>query len=136
MINYVNIIHKNGRIVPTKVVATLLIDEDGQINGILGVSRDITERKDSEKKIREIMQRNEYAMVVSKMANWELDVEKCIFSFNPRFYMMLGITFDDVGSYEMGWDDFIQTYAHPDFVDKLTDAVILGMESDDPYFQI
>lgn len=136
MINYVNIIHKNGRIVPTKVVATLLIDEDGQINGILGVSRDITERKDSEKKIREIMQRNEYAMVVSKMANWELDVEKCIFSFNPRFYMMLGITFDDVGSYEMGLDDFIQTYAHPDFVDKLTDAVILGMESDDPYFQI
>ena len=136
MVNYVNIIHKNGTIVPTEVVTTLLIDENREINEILGVSRDITERKESEKKIREIMQKNEYAMAVSKMANWELDVEKCIFSFNPRFYMMLGITFDDVGSYEMGLDYFIQTYTHPDFIDKLTDAVIQGIESDDPYFQI
>ena len=136
MVNYVNIIHKNGRIVPTEVVTTLLIDENGEINEILGVSRDITERKESEKKIREIMQKNEYAMAISKMANWELDVKKCIFSFNPRFYMMLGITFDDVGSYQMDLNDFIQTYAHPDFIDKLNDAVIQGMESDDPYFQI
>jgi PAS domain S-box-containing protein len=136
MINYVNIIHKNGSIVPTEVVTTLLIDENGNINEILGVSRDITERKESEKKIREIMQKNEYAMAISKMANWELDVKKCIFSFNPRFYMMLGITFDDVGSYQMEMDDFIQTYAHPDFIDKLNGAVIQGMESDDPYFQI
>jgi len=136
MVNYVNIIHKNGGIVPTEVVTTLLIDENGDINEILGVSRDITERKESEKKIREIMQKNEYAMAISKMANWELDVKKCIFSFNPRFYMMLGITFDDVGSYQIEMDDFIQTYAHPDFIDKLNDAVIQGMESDDPYFQI
>jgi PAS domain S-box-containing protein len=136
MIDYINIINNEGIIVPTEVVTTLLIDEDGQINEILGVSRDITERKESEKKIREIMQRNEYAMAVSKMANWEFDVDKSIFRFNPRFYMMLGITFEDVGSYEMGMDEFIQTYAHPDFVDKLTDAVIQGMESDDPYFQI
>ena len=136
MIDYINIINKEGIIVPTEVVTTLLIDEDGQINEILGVSRDITERKESEKKIREIMQRNEYAMAVSKMANWEFDVDKSIFRFNPRFYMMLGITFEDVGSYEMGMEEFIQTYAHPDFVDKLTDAVIQGMESDDPYFQI
>ena len=63
-----------------------MINEDGQINEIFGVSRDITERKDSEKKIREIMQRNEYAMAVSKMANWELDVDKCIFRFNPRLH--------------------------------------------------
>ena len=136
MVNYVNIIHKNGRIVPTEVVTTLLIDENGEINEILGVSRDITERKESEKKIREIMQKNEYAMAISKMANWELDVKKSIFSFNPRFYMMLGITLDDVGSYQIDMDEFIQTYAHPDFIDKLNDAVIQGMESDDPYFQI
>ena len=135
-VNKINIIHKDGRIVPTEVVTTLLMDEDGQINEILGVSRDITERKESGEKIRKIMQRNEYAMAVSKMANWELDVNKCIFTFNPRFYMMLGITFDDVGSYEIGLDDFIQTYAHPDFINKLTDAVIMGMESNDPYFQI
>jgi PAS domain S-box-containing protein len=136
MIDYINIIHKDGIIVPTEVVTTILIDEDGQINEILGVSRDITERKESEKKIKEIMEKNEYAMAVSKMANWELDVDKSIFLFNPRFYTMLGITYEDVGSYEMGMDEFIQTYAHPDFIDKLTNAVMQGMRSDDPCFQI
>ena len=95
-----------------------------------------TKSKESEKNIREIMQKNEYAMAVSKMANWELDVDRCVFNFNPRFYMMLGITFDDVGSYEMGLDEFIHTYAHPDFIDELNNAVIQGMESNDPYFQI
>ena len=37
MVNYVNIIHKNGTIVPTEVVTTLLIDENREINEILGV---------------------------------------------------------------------------------------------------
>ena len=37
-VNKINIIHKDGRIVPTEVVTTLLMDEDGQINEILGVS--------------------------------------------------------------------------------------------------
>jgi PAS domain S-box-containing protein len=136
MINYINLIHKDSRIVPTEVVTTLLFNENGEVNEILGVSRDITERKESEKKIQEIMQRTEYAMAVSKMANWELDVKKSIFRFNPRFYMMLGINFNDIGSYEMGLEDFIHTYVHPEFVDKLSETVIECMESNDPYFEI
>ena len=38
-------IHKDGTIIPTEVVTTLLVNEEGQVTEILGVSRDITERK-------------------------------------------------------------------------------------------
>jgi PAS domain S-box-containing protein len=38
-------IHRDGSIIPTEVVTTLLVNEKGQIKEILGVSREISERK-------------------------------------------------------------------------------------------
>jgi diguanylate cyclase (GGDEF)-like protein/hemerythrin-like metal-binding protein/PAS domain S-box-containing protein len=46
--------HKNGRIVPTEVVVTLRADEFGQPKYVLGVTRDITERRRSESAIRSL----------------------------------------------------------------------------------
>ena len=135
MTTLVNQIHKDGSLVPTEVVTTLLINEKGQIKEILGVSRDIRERIESENKVSEIMLENEYAMDVSKMAYWEFDVLKYTFNFNPRFYSLLGITLEDVGSYEMELDVFIQNYVHPDFVDNVLITVKNAIESGDPYFQ-
>jgi PAS domain S-box-containing protein len=46
-------IHKNGAIINVEMVVTFLRDEDGKAIGILGVSRNITERKQAEIKLRE-----------------------------------------------------------------------------------
>jgi PAS domain S-box-containing protein len=46
--------HKNGTIVPTEVVTTLITDETGKVTEILGVTRDISQRKKDES-IREIL---------------------------------------------------------------------------------
>ncbi len=46
-------IHKDGRIIPTEVSTTLLFDSDGNPARILGVTRDITDRKESQKKLYE-----------------------------------------------------------------------------------
>jgi len=45
---------KDGRQVPVEVVATLLLDEAGQPQHVLGISRDITERKANEEAIRQL----------------------------------------------------------------------------------
>jgi PAS domain S-box-containing protein len=45
--------HRDGGIVPTEVVTTVLFDEQGEVSEILGVSRDITERKRAEAARRE-----------------------------------------------------------------------------------
>ncbi|MDD1730039.1 MAG: PAS domain-containing protein [Methanospirillum sp.] len=42
---------KDGSIVPTEVVTTLVQDQNGNVVEIIGVSRDITERKEAEEKI-------------------------------------------------------------------------------------
>ncbi len=45
--------HKDGSIVWTEVKATFIRDPEGQVVGILGVSRDISERRAVEEKLRE-----------------------------------------------------------------------------------
>jgi PAS domain S-box-containing protein len=50
--NQVDQIHKDGSIIPTEVVTTLLTDSSGNVVSIIGVSRDISERRQAEKKIQ------------------------------------------------------------------------------------
>ncbi|WLT31924.1 diguanylate cyclase [Geothrix sp. PMB-07] len=44
--------HKDGRLIPTEVVTTLHADATGQLASVLGISRDITERRHSEQRLR------------------------------------------------------------------------------------
>ena len=48
--------HKDGHTVPVEVVSTLLADEQGQITRMLGVSRDISERKKSQAQLLQLSQ--------------------------------------------------------------------------------
>ena len=50
-------LHKNGSIVPTEVVTNLITNDQGQVTQILGVSRDISERKQVEAALRESEER-------------------------------------------------------------------------------
>lgn len=45
--------HRDGRLMPTEVVTTVRLDDQGAVTEILGVSRDITERRLAEATLRE-----------------------------------------------------------------------------------
>jgi PAS domain S-box-containing protein len=49
-------IQKDGSFVPTEVVTTLIADADGEVIEILGITRDITERKQAEAQIQRQIQ--------------------------------------------------------------------------------
>ncbi len=53
----VELLHKDGRIVPAEVSASFLVGEGGIPVGILGVTRDVTERRRAEEEKRELMER-------------------------------------------------------------------------------
>ncbi len=54
-------LHKNGSVVHTEVVTTLLTDENGRVSQVLGVSRDITERRRSEQERERLEQQLQQA---------------------------------------------------------------------------
>ena len=47
------VVHKNGSIIPVEIEANLILGSDGNPVGVLGVSREITERKRMEKELLE-----------------------------------------------------------------------------------
>jgi PAS domain S-box-containing protein len=53
------VLHKDGHIVWTEVTASFLLDTGGQPIGLLGVTRDITERRKSEKEKADLQQKLE-----------------------------------------------------------------------------
>lgn len=50
--HYFDQVHQNGSLVPTEVVTTLISNDEGRATEILGVSRDITERKKAGEELR------------------------------------------------------------------------------------
>jgi len=58
-------LHKDGSIVPTEVVTTVIVNEEGQVSQILGVSRDITERLKMEEEIKKSL--NEKEMLLKEI---------------------------------------------------------------------
>jgi len=49
--------HKDGTIIPVEVTAGLMVDGNGSPNGVLGISRDLSERKKTERERREMERR-------------------------------------------------------------------------------
>ncbi|MGO9015609.1 MAG: response regulator [Dissulfurispiraceae bacterium] len=49
---YLDQVHQNGSLVPTEIVTTLMLNDEGRATELLGVSRDITERKQIEEELR------------------------------------------------------------------------------------
>ena len=72
MIHQIDQICKDGSTVNTEVVTTLLTNEEGRVNRVLGVSRDITERKKADKLKQELLENLQLLAEELKVSNEEL----------------------------------------------------------------
>ena len=94
MTHFIDQIDKEGKIVPTEVVTTLIKNKEGQINEILGVSRDISERRtieesliESEEKYRTLFESNpDYTLL--------LDIDGKIVDVNQASTNVIGLSKD------------------------------------------
>ena len=95
MTHFVDQIDKDGNIVQTEVVTTLIINKEGQIKEVLGVSRDISERRtieesliESEKKYRTLFESNpDYTLL--------LDIKGKIIDVNQSSINVIGLSKDE-----------------------------------------
>jgi len=65
---------KDGSTFPAEIVISVLRDVDGAPSGLLGITRDITERKKVEASLRESEARLKMAGRISRVGGWEYDI--------------------------------------------------------------
>lgn len=72
------------------------------------------------------IQRNEAllsdALSISRLANWEYDLEQDLFTFNDNFYSIFRTSAENVGGYRMSSADYARRFVHPE------DAPLVGIE--------
>ena len=72
------------------------------------------------------VQRNEAllsdALNISRLANWEYDLEHDLFTFNDNFYSIFRTSAENVGGYRMSSSDYARRFVHPE------DAPLVGIE--------
>ena len=82
MVHEMDQICKDGSIIHTEVVTTLMTDDEGRVNEILGVSRDITERKLAQQEIARLNEELEQRIAerTSQLLNSNNELEAFTYS--------------------------------------------------------
>ena len=102
---------KDGGVVQTEVVATALSDASGRVTSVLGVTRDITERKRAEAALRESEERYRSLFEQSPLGIYRTTPDGRILVANPALLQMLGYaSLDELRSLNLEETGFQPTY--------------------------
>ncbi len=85
----VEYIHRDGHLVIGEVMTTLLAGPDGRVAHMLGVTRDVTERRRAEKELQESRDRLVHAEQIARLGNWSLDLTTGKVTWSDEMYRLL-----------------------------------------------
>ena len=103
--------------------------EDGRIVGVVGVSRDITDRVKAEAALRSSEQQRRLALDAAELGTWHVDVATNHIKTDKRFQAIFGID-EEHSDYS-----HLLAIIHPDDLQKVNQAVAVATrpESPEPY---
>lgn len=88
-----------------------LINERGEVDGILGISNDITARKEAEIALSDKTKRLDYIIKGTNAGTWEWNIQTGESRFNYRMAEMMGYSLDEIrGGDRKIWESFF----HPE----------------------
>jgi PAS domain S-box-containing protein len=128
-----DLLHRNGSLVPVEVVTTLMSNEAGRVVQMIGVVRNIAERRRTEEEMHRVRQWLEHAERIGQAGSWAFDLRNDQVWASPEARRIYG--FDD-RQYTIA---DIQTVPRPEFRAALNQALHDLIERDKPYameFQI
>jgi PAS domain S-box-containing protein len=94
-------------------------DLQGNIIGLVGISHDITERKQAEEKLKQSEQQLAEAQRLAHVGSWNWDLTTDALTWSVELYRILGVEPDD---FDVSQSAFIGQLVHPDDRDLVYDA--------------
>ena len=92
--------------------------------------------EESRSEIQYSQERLSEALGIAKLANWEYDVEKDIFTFNDNFYSIFHTTAKEVGGYYMSSGEYAQRFVHPEDAPLVGGEIGRALNSTDKYYTV
>ena len=122
----------DGSIHNYEVVLNPLHDQFGNIIGIGGTTRDITEKKQTEKKIKEKEELLTKAQEIAHLGSWSLDLETNSLTWSDEIYRIFGL---DLNKSSATYEDFLAA-VHPDDREKVDSAYFNSIEEGKDIYEI
>lgn len=73
------------------VLVSPLLGADGALQGLLSISRDITQQRDADERERKLATKLRFALEVARYGEWDLDVLSGCLTFNSHFEQCFGL---------------------------------------------
>jgi PAS domain S-box-containing protein len=116
---------RDGSIVNTEVTTTVMFNQQGEVE-VIGVSRDITERKQTEQAVRENEERLRLSLQAASQGLYDLNVQTGNAIVNREYAEMLGYEYETFVETNTSWigrlhpdDREITAKAYADYIDGL-----------------
>ena len=119
---------KDGREFPISLQTSQIKNEKGKVLGLVGVSEDITNRKQAEEILKESESSLRYAQEIAEMGSWEWDMVTQKTSWSENYFAIHGLKHEEVEpSFE-----FFRNRIHPDDVHLLDVSYAYTMKNKTP----
>ena len=104
--------------------------DDPDIDGVLVSSRDITDRKERERRIEDLKERLELAIEGAELGVWDWDMTTDKVEFNEQWARMLGYSLDEIEPHLDAWEERV----HPDDIDDAEAAIDSHITSETDHY--
>ncbi len=120
---------KSGTVIWCEWFNSVLKNSDGEVETVLSLVQDITERKQAEEDLRQSEIRLNEAQAIAHISNWEIDMIKGVYSWSNEFYRIYGLKIGEVQPSE----EFFISRMHPESValaqQKMQEAFLSATDS-------
>ncbi|MEF8883203.1 MAG: PAS domain S-box protein [Halapricum sp.] len=108
-----------------------LKDESGAILGVVGSMRDITERKEKERQLRQLKERLDLAVDAANIGVWDWNVQTDEVRFNEQWAEMLGYSLSEIEPHLGAWEKRV----HPDDMASAQEALDAHLAGETEYYE-